>query len=379
MIVNTFYRLHGEKGCDMADMATRPPNATLAFVDALEQHVEKTSVFYDENLVDLLLRYYPFRNVALAVYGRDFEFIDGLARNDALRAGDYYIDSGLGRKGDYVSHHIAASYDRLESGEEVVLSSQVPVPDEQSEQEFLGFLEVGNLKYCAALPVDRAFRIMAYKSEVEGDFTEQEITLLKEILIITRSKYQSFLRLKACRNLSKIKNDLLDSMQVGYITLNENFFVLDCNSKAVEYLSAMWGTSSVMNVVSAIRRVFPDIDLANAQVEHNGYILTAYTYSELDYFGRLHRYYYFTMMETDHSPQKTLSKPKATSELQFSLLSAREMEVLDAFAHGLEYKEISEQLFISEGTVRTHLKSIYRKLDISNQRKLIYEYVKYCK
>lgn len=378
MFVNSFYRLYAEKRLDMSNDATRPPNVTLAFVDALEQHVEKTSVFYDENFVDLLLRYYPFRNIALTVYGKDFEFIDGLARNDALRAGNHYIDSGLGRRGDYVSHYIATSYNRLETSEEVVLSSQIPPPNEKSEQDFLNFLKVGNLKYCAVVPVDRSFRIMAYKSEAEGDFTESEIALLKEVLIITRSKFQGFLKLKACRNLSKIKNDLLDRMQVGYITLNENFFVLDCNSKAIEFLSAMLGKSSVMNVVGAICEEFPDIDLKDAQVEHNGYILTSSAYSELDYFGRLHRYYYFTMMEANQS-QQAVSEPKLTSELQFSLLSAREMEVLDAFAHGLEYKEISEQLFISEGTVRTHLKSIYRKLDISNQRKLIYEYVKYCK
>ena len=63
--------------------------------------------------------------------------------------------------------------------------------------------------------------------------------------------------------------------------------------------------------------------------------------------------------------------------LPFDSLSSREMEVLDAFAGGLESKEISDRLFISEGTVRTHLKSIYRKLEISNQRKLIFEYTRY--
>jgi DNA-binding NarL/FixJ family response regulator len=48
-------------------------------------------------------------------------------------------------------------------------------------------------------------------------------------------------------------------------------------------------------------------------------------------------------------------------------LSARESEVLALVATGMTNKAIAEALFVSENTVRTHLKSVFRKLDVSNR------------
>jgi DNA-binding NarL/FixJ family response regulator len=45
-------------------------------------------------------------------------------------------------------------------------------------------------------------------------------------------------------------------------------------------------------------------------------------------------------------------------------LTNREQEVLRYLAAGLMYKEIADELFISVNTVRTHLESIYHKLNI---------------
>lgn len=359
----------------MRDYLTQVDSSIIEFVDALERHAERSTNFYDESFIDLILRYFPFKNIAITVYNDNFQYIGGIARNSAWNSGQYYNKIGLYKR-DYMSRYVSNSYEWLEANQDIVLSSQVPAPDTKSAEEFRQFLEAGNLKYAAILPVDRDFRIIAYKSEQDGDFDSNEISLLKDLLIISRSKYQSFKNLKACHHLSKVKSTLLDHMQVGYITLNQDFFVLDCNAQAIESLAAMWGTTHVQDIVEKIRTTFPGLNLSNGQVECNGYILTTCAYSEIDYFGRIQQYYYFTFMHSVPE-KKQLSGGVYQGGIPFSLLSAREMEVLDAFAHGLEYKEISKMLFISEGTVRTHLKSIYRKLDISNQRKLIYEYMKY--
>ena len=45
-------------------------------------------------------------------------------------------------------------------------------------------------------------------------------------------------------------------------------------------------------------------------------------------------------------------------------LSAREMEILALVAEGCPNKEIAARLFISNGTVRTHLMHIYEKLHV---------------
>jgi two-component system NarL family response regulator len=55
---------------------------------------------------------------------------------------------------------------------------------------------------------------------------------------------------------------------------------------------------------------------------------------------------------------------KLAGRVSGEALSAREMEVLQRMAAGKSNKEIGAELFISEGTVKTHIKSIFTKLDV---------------
>jgi len=52
-------------------------------------------------------------------------------------------------------------------------------------------------------------------------------------------------------------------------------------------------------------------------------------------------------------------------------LTAREAELLDAFAKGQSYKEAARSLGISPHTVGNHVKSIYRKLEVSSRSEAI--------
>jgi len=54
-----------------------------------------------------------------------------------------------------------------------------------------------------------------------------------------------------------------------------------------------------------------------------------------------------------------------------ALLSPREREILGELVAGLRVPAIASKLFISPHTVRNHLKSMYRKLDVSDQASLI--------
>jgi DNA-binding CsgD family transcriptional regulator len=52
-------------------------------------------------------------------------------------------------------------------------------------------------------------------------------------------------------------------------------------------------------------------------------------------------------------------------------LSDREREVLEHLMQGERVPSIAQALFISQNTVRNHLKAIYRKVDVSSQSELI--------
>ena len=49
------------------------------------------------------------------------------------------------------------------------------------------------------------------------------------------------------------------------------------------------------------------------------------------------------------------------------LLTKRETEMLGLLAKGLRYKEIADKLFLSAGTVRTHIYNIYQKLHVQSR------------
>jgi LuxR family maltose regulon positive regulatory protein len=55
------------------------------------------------------------------------------------------------------------------------------------------------------------------------------------------------------------------------------------------------------------------------------------------------------------------AKPAALDD-QASLLSERELEVLQHLAKGLSYEEVGRKLFLSLNTVQFHVKNIYSKL-----------------
>lgn len=52
-------------------------------------------------------------------------------------------------------------------------------------------------------------------------------------------------------------------------------------------------------------------------------------------------------------------------------LSKREKEILQGLVDGLDYRDISEKLFISPHTVRTHINKIYQKLHVNNKTQAI--------
>lgn len=54
-----------------------------------------------------------------------------------------------------------------------------------------------------------------------------------------------------------------------------------------------------------------------------------------------------------------------------SSLSDREIEILTLLAHGLTNREIAADLYLAESTVKTYLKQLYRKLDISSRTQAV--------
>ena len=64
------------------------------------------------------------------------------------------------------------------------------------------------------------------------------------------------------------------------------------------------------------------------------------------------------------------STPPNLREIK-TLLTSRELEVLELLAERLSIQEISARLFISTSTVQQHTHHIYRKLIVANKRQAV--------
>ncbi len=68
--------------------------------------------------------------------------------------------------------------------------------------------------------------------------------------------------------------------------------------------------------------------------------------------------------------------PKNNNEhsIEINSLSKREAEILEYITKGYSYKMIGEELFIATETVRTHIKKIYKKLQVNSATEAVYKF-----
>jgi len=84
---------------------------------------------------------------------------------------------------------------------------------------------------------------------------------------------------------------------------------------------------------------------------------------------------YFLDSSVSHQVVKKLmespAKEAKITDAAYGALTPREQEVLQCLVTGSTNKEIAEALFISEKTVKSHLNSIFRKLNVSRRLEAI--------
>ncbi|AVH88810.1 Response regulator containing a CheY-like receiver domain and an HTH DNA-binding domain [Corynebacterium camporealensis] len=66
-------------------------------------------------------------------------------------------------------------------------------------------------------------------------------------------------------------------------------------------------------------------------------------------------------------PLRKKQNPRAQRKLRWLVLSQREKEIAQLVAEGLNNSEIAQRLYISTTTVKTHIKHIMDKLEVTNR------------
>ena len=79
---------------------------------------------------------------------------------------------------------------------------------------------------------------------------------------------------------------------------------------------------------------------------------------------------WFDSSVTEPALQYSVDKPSRAFRSD-DLLTKREMEIVDLVCLGLRNRQIADQCALTEGTVKIHLNSVFRKLGVSSRAELI--------
>ena len=144
---------------------------------------------------------------------------------------------------------------------------------------------------------------------------------------------------------------------------NPNLILLDLSlpdGSGFEVANWARGISNEIGIVILTLNDAPELLLAALAAQVSGFVLKSAPISEL--IATLERALVTPLSFTAAGLQKAL---KAKDRLPS--LSSRELEVLNILATGKSTKEIARQLYLGEPTIKTHLASIYRKLEVTNR------------
>ena len=81
------------------------------------------------------------------------------------------------------------------------------------------------------------------------------------------------------------------------------------------------------------------------------------------------------LARTEPSEAAPIAASRAARSPLDSLLTAREQEVLELMASGATNNQIARELVVSEGTVKSHVKRILRKLRVDNRAGAVARYL----
>lgn len=118
------------------------------------------------------------------------------------------------------------------------------------------------------------------------------------------------------------------------------------------------------------------LDLVDGGAERRGYLLKERVHGREDLARAVHTLAaggtvldpeIVDLLASDSA--RTFAKPRDRAPI--IPLSPRELEVLRLLADGLTKRQASERLFVTLDTVRSHTRSVYRKLDVSDRAEAI--------
>ncbi|MHB1456351.1 MAG: response regulator transcription factor [Armatimonadota bacterium] len=200
-----------------------------------------------------------------------------------------------------------------------------------------------------------------------GVFTENDKSFLRLLYPHIVQAYKKSLLFDELSKVDNILHSAFEKMHRPYIIIDSHFKLI-YTSAAVKALCADHG-KSIECLMDALRNPAEPI-MQDLSTSGFGFQMTNITLCDIHY-----RLTVLRIEQTDTPPYFILAFDEMSDQLSQTvkkcaeryILSHREIEICIMIMKGLSNREIAEALYISEFTVKDHLKSIFAKMEVGSR------------
>jgi DNA-binding CsgD family transcriptional regulator len=112
--------------------------------------------------------------------------------------------------------------------------------------------------------------------------------------------------------------------------------------------------------------------LAAGRTVPGAWLLALFAFFMSLFYGLFYLFFRYTLDNARESLSVSLDNDDVDRFLRGYRLTAREREICACIVNGCSARQTGEKLFISEGTVKNHTKSVYRKIGIKGRMELMH-------
>jgi len=231
-----------------------------------------------------------------------------------------------------------------------------------------------------------------FRSKSEGDFTKKEIKILETLCPLIAQNYKMSLDVATLSYKHSILKNSYERLPIGMLILDSKLSVIECNNIAQEYCQEIVDNKlgadpidTFENIISAdanyknVQRVISHI--GNGILMNNSYSQNFKMYVDNnEYNFKMNSFLISTSssnIETIHSiyiVKQIVHTSDFPNEISRKFdLTKRELEIINLIDKGYSNKDISNKLFISSHTVKTHIMNIFKKADVTSRTSLMHK------
>lgn len=320
----------------------------------------------DTPLLHLVKNAFGYRTVTLSnYYGGQFRDVQVIGNLATERAKEIYLN-GFQKRDPFAAHINRTCEVNPQTS---TLQSSAVFSQDYFTNEYHRFLRGFGVWWALALPVGH-YRLTLYKHEDESDFSTQEREALKLLNTLLRGRYQAKQELDLQKASEAAHSRLLDSAGIGLVVADHRMKLVDGNQTAADFLCKTYNSSCLQFCLDRLFETLRDSGARKAGI--NPLVTMDFTghavaMEMVEGNTEADRLYSITVMP--HAQPAGAALPGVPAADAFGL-TEREVEIGRMLVGGKSYQETADALFVSINTVRTHVRNIYKKTGINNQRML---------